>query len=50
MELQRARVKAGIFSANIEIAKPTAKPVFTTVQRVLVDTGSEATWILVLQR
>ena len=35
----------GSFTVNIEIAKPTSRPEFTRVPRLLVDTGSEMTWI-----
>jgi predicted aspartyl protease len=35
----------GIFSVDVEIAKPTSRPKFTAAKRIMVDTGSEATWI-----
>lgn len=35
----------GSFTVNIEVAKPTLRPEFTRVPRLLVDTGSEMTWI-----
>ena len=35
----------GTFLVSIEVAKPTARPQFTRILRVLVDTGSEMTWI-----
>ena len=35
----------GIFAVNIQIAKPTARPTFATVRRIMVDTGSEMTWV-----
>ncbi|MEE9295976.1 MAG: retroviral-like aspartic protease family protein [Phycisphaerae bacterium] len=35
----------GSFSVRIEVAKPTAGPSFVRVPRILVDTGSEMTWI-----
>ena len=30
---------------DIEIAKISARPVFVKVRRIMVDTGSEATWV-----
>jgi len=36
----------GIFAVNIELAKPGSRPTFLAVPRVMVDSGSEATWIL----
>ena len=38
-------MRMGVFAVDIQIAKPTSRPLFTEVRRVLVDTGSEATWI-----
>ncbi len=35
----------GIFSIEIEVAKPTRRPSFVAVKKIMVDTGSEATWI-----
>ena len=35
----------GSFSVNIEVAKPTSRPEFARVPRLLVDAGSEVTWI-----
>ena len=35
----------GIFAVNIEVAKPTSRPTFHAVRRIMVDTGSEMTWI-----
>ena len=35
----------GLFSVNIEIGKPSAKPAFRPVQNMVVDTGSEMTWV-----
>src|SRR3989304_9164630 len=35
----------GSFTVNIEVAKPTSRPEFARVPRLLVDTGSEMTWI-----
>lgn len=35
----------GTFAVNVEIAQPTGKPSFVPVLRLLVDTGSEMTWI-----
>jgi len=35
----------GTLTVNVEIAKSAARSAFTTVQRVLVDSGSETTWI-----
>ena len=35
----------GIFAVNVEIAKPTGRPSFVAVRRIMVDTGSEMTWI-----
>ena len=35
----------GIFAVNLQIAKPMSRPSFVQVRRIMVDTGSEATWI-----
>jgi len=35
----------GTFVVNLEVAKPITKPQFTRIARVMVDTGSEMTWI-----
>lgn len=35
----------GTFTVDVRIARPAGRPAFCDVQRVLVDTGSEATWI-----
>jgi len=35
----------GSFTVNIEVAKSTSRPDFARVPRLLVDTGSEMTWI-----
>ena len=35
----------GIFAVNIRIAKPTNRPKFVSVRRLMVDTGSEISWI-----
>ena len=35
----------GTFSVNIQVAKPTARPTFVRAGRIMVDTGSEMTWI-----
>ncbi|MCH8343942.1 MAG: aspartyl protease family protein [Planctomycetes bacterium] len=35
----------GIFAVNLQIAKPMSRPSFVQVRRIIVDTGSEATWI-----
>ena len=35
----------GIFYIDIEISKPSARPRFNKVKKIMVDTGSEATWI-----
>ncbi len=35
----------GSFTVNIEVAKPTSRPEFSRVPRLLVDSGSEMTWI-----
>jgi predicted aspartyl protease len=35
----------GLFSVDIQIAKTSAQPVFVKVRRIMVDTGSEATWV-----
>ena len=36
----------GIFKVNIEVARPAPKLSFIPVSDLLVDTGSEITWIL----
>lgn len=35
----------GIFSVNIAVAKPGGQPRFIDVRQIMVDTGSEVTWI-----
>ena len=35
----------GTFSLTIEVAKPVAKPQFTRINKVMVDTASEMTWV-----
>lgn len=35
----------GAFGVNIEVAKPTSRPAFEKVSRIMVDTGSEMTWV-----
>lgn len=35
----------GIFSVNVSVAKPGGKPLFIHVRHIMVDTGSEVTWI-----
>ncbi len=35
----------GIFTVNVAIAKPSTRPAFVRAPRVMVDTGSEMTWI-----
>jgi predicted aspartyl protease len=35
----------GIFSVEIAIAKTSPRPKFVSVRRIMVDTGSEATWV-----
>lgn len=36
----------GTFVVNIEVGKPIAKPQFARIAKVMVDTGSEMTWIV----
>ena len=35
----------GVFVVRIEVAKPSSRPAFRPVRKVMVDTVSEATWI-----
>jgi predicted aspartyl protease len=35
----------GVFSVDIEVAKPGGRPLFHPVRGVMVDSGSEVTWI-----
>src|SRR3990172_7980452 len=35
----------GIFSIDIEISKASTRPAFVNVRQIMVDTGSEATWV-----
>ena len=35
----------GVFSVSIEISKIVGRPKFHRIYRLLVDTGSEMTWI-----
>ncbi len=35
----------GIFSVNIQVSRAGARPSFTRVRSILVDTGAEVTWI-----
>jgi predicted aspartyl protease len=35
----------GIFTVDIRVAKPGRKPRWAQFKRVIVDTGSEATWL-----
>lgn len=35
----------GIFSVNVEIARPAARPAFHPVKGIMVDTGAEMSWI-----
>jgi len=38
-------LRMGVFKVSIEVARPGPRPRFKTVPRLLVDTGSEMTWI-----
>jgi predicted aspartyl protease len=35
----------GLFAVDIEVARPADRPSFTGVRGLLVDTGSDATWV-----
>ena len=35
----------GTFRINIHIARPSGRPAFSDVRQLMVDTGSEITWI-----
>ena len=35
----------GTFAVNIQISKPGGRPAFAEVRRLMVDSGSEITWI-----
>ena len=35
----------GVFSVDVSIAKPGSRPRWRTLRRVMVDTGSEMTWL-----
>ena len=35
----------GVFTVSVDIAKPTTRPSFHRVKRIMVDTGSEMTWV-----
>ena len=34
-----------IFFVNIQVAKPSSRPAFVEVRKVMVDTGAEMTWL-----
>jgi len=34
-----------VFTVNIEVAKPAARPVFGRVRGIMVDIGAEVTWV-----
>ena len=35
----------GTFSVNVDIAKPSSRPTFVRIRSLMVDTGSEMTWV-----
>lgn len=35
----------GVFAVDVRIARPSARPRWRTLRRVMVDTGAEMTWL-----